>query len=139
MGFEWQLLWQAPAVKSSSDPFAFGNWDYGSSDIEWISSKELISAQPQSDVRPTVYKRFLWKGSGYEPAGNGLLLQSEDDFVWSKPFEWDGVKPLTWVISLSKGSVISAKGDQYLNGTAQLERTPSGFRVTRWLKKLSSN
>lgn len=132
-----QLLWQAPAVKSPSDPFAFGSWEYGSSNIEWIGPQELISALPQSDVRPTTFKRFRWTGSAYEPAGQGYLLESGDGFVWSKPFEWDGVRPLTWVVSLVDGSVLSVRGgDQYLNGTARLEPTAQGFRVVRWLKNL---
>lgn len=134
-----KLLWQAPVVKSSDEPFAFGSWEYGASNIEWVGPSELISAQPQSDVRPTTFKRFRWTGSAYEPAGNGFLLQSGDGFVWSKPFEWDGVKPLTWVTSLVEGTVLSVRGDQYLNGTAQLEPTAQGFRVVRWLKKLSSS
>ena len=94
-----KLLWQAPAVKSSDDPYAFGQWEYGSSTIEWVSSSELISAVPQSDVRPTTFKRFRWTGSAYQPAGNAYLLQqSADSFTWTKPFKWDALKPLTWVV-----------------------------------------
>jgi hypothetical protein len=78
-------------------------------------------------------------GSAYEAVGNGFLLQSGEGFVWTQPFEWDGVKPLTWVVSLRDGSVLSVRGgDLYLNGTARLEATAKGFRVVRWLKKLSS-
>lgn len=139
-----KLLWQAPVVKSPSDPFAFGGWEYGSSTIEWVDSKELISAKPQSDVRPTTYKRFRWTGTAYEPAGTGFLLQDgADAFRWTKPFEWDGLKPLTWVVSLVKerdGNVMAVKGgDQYLSGTAELKPTATGFQVTRWLKKLSAS
>lgn len=134
-----KLLWQAPTVKSSDQPFAFGSWAYGASNIEWVSSGELISALPVSDPRPTTFKRFRWTGSAYVAVGTGFLLQSGDEFVWTKPFEWDGVKPLTWVVSLLDGSVLSVRGgDQYMNGTARLEATAAGFRVVRWVKKLSS-
>ncbi|MBX3170356.1 MAG: hypothetical protein KF760_23320 [Candidatus Eremiobacteraeota bacterium] len=139
-----KLLWQAPTVQSSDAPFAFGNWEYGSSTIEWVSPSELISAKPQSDVRPTTFKRFRWTGSAYQPAGNGYLLQDGTGaFAWTQPFEWDGVKPLTWVVSLVKnreGNVMSVQGgDRYLGGTADLQPTPQGFKVSRWLKRLSSH
>lgn len=139
-----KLLWQAPTVQSSDQPFAFGQWPYGSSTLEWVSPQELISAKPQSDVRPTTFKRFRWTGSAYQPLGNAYLLQDgSDSFAWSKPFEWDGLKPLTWVVSLVKaheGNVMAVKGgDQYQGGTAELQPTGKGFRVTRWVKKLSSD
>lgn len=69
-----KLLWQAPTVQSSDQPFAFGQWPYGSSTLEWVSPQELISAKPQSDVRPTTFKRFRWTGSAYQPLGNAYLL-----------------------------------------------------------------
>ncbi|MBN9417400.1 MAG: hypothetical protein J0I12_18275 [Candidatus Eremiobacteraeota bacterium] len=140
-----KLLWQAPAVKTPQDAYAFGNWEYGSSTIEWVGGNDLISAKPQSDVRPTTYKRFRWTGTAYVPNGVGYLLSNDnsDTYTWTKPFEWDGMKPLNWIVSLAKGqqdsNVMAAHGDQYLSGSAELQPTATGFQVTRWLKKLTAN
>lgn len=139
-----KLLWQAPAVKTPQDAYAFGQWEYGSSTIEWVGNGELISAKPQSDVRPTTYKRFRWTGSAFQPNGVGYLLSDDsENYNWTKPFEWDGMKPLNWVVSLAKdrqdSNIMAAHGDQYMGGTAELQPTSAGFKVTRWIKKLTSN
>ena len=139
-----KLLWQAPAVQSSDAPFAFGNWEYGSSTIQWAGPKELISAQPVSDVRPTTFKRFRWTGSAYVPVANQFLLKdSEESFRWTRPFEWDGVKPLTWVVELTQtleGNLCAYKGGGITqSGKAQLQSTPAGMTITRWLEKMGSD
>lgn len=143
-GSDGKMLWRAPAAKTADDPFAFGQWEYGSSSLEWVGPQELISAMPQSDVRPTTFRRFSWTGSAYKPLANQYLLAtSEDSFTWSRPFEWDGVKPLTWVTSLSQdlaGEVLAYRsGGMTQSGSAQLQAGPGGMKVVRWLRALGND
>lgn len=139
-----KLLWQAPAVKSPEEAFAFGQWEFGSSTIQWVGPKELLSAGPQSDLRPTTFKRFRWTGSAYQPLPNQYLLEdSKDSFRWTKPFVWDGVKPLTWVVEISQtleGNVCAYKtGGITQSGSVQLQPTPDGMTITSWIQKMGSD
>ncbi len=139
-----KLLWQAPLAKSSDESFAFGMWEYGSSTIQWVGPQELISARPVSDVRPTTFKRFRWTGSAYQPLANQFLLKdSEESFRWTKPFDYDGLKQLTWVVDFTQtleGNVCACKtGGMTQSGRAQLKATPSGMTITRWNEKMGSN
>jgi hypothetical protein len=138
-----KVWWRAPVAKTPDDPFAFGQWEYGSSSLEWVGAQELISAKPQSDVRPTTFRRFSWTGSAYRPLANQYLLAtSEDSFNWSRPFQWDGVKPLTWVSSLNQqlaGEVLAYRsGGMTQTGSAQLQAAPTGMKVVRWLRALAN-
>jgi len=135
-----KLLWQGPQVMSQDDPFALA----ASSTLEWLGSGELISAQPQSEPGPTTFQRFHWDGTAFHPLGRAYLLQDSDDsFVWTRTFRWDGVKPLTWIVSLSsalQGRVIAFRGGgMSQSGEAQLQRVDNGMSITRWLTSLGND
>jgi hypothetical protein len=147
-----KLLWKAPQASQAQEPFAFGSWPYGNSDLEWLGDLEgdgvvdLISQRSISDLRPATYRRYRWTGKAFEVLPAKMLLESGADsgnFTWSNPFEWDGQKPLTWVMSLSGSpklvaTIYSAQsGGSGRQGQAQMIGSAAGMKVSNWLKKMA--
>jgi hypothetical protein len=148
-----KLVWQAPQAKKSTDSFAFGSWPYGLSDLEFLghlggdAKVELLSPRSQSDARPPTYRRYRWAGNAFQAMPNKMLLESpagSGAFTWTDPIEWDGQKPLTWVMKISGDSAkprasiyASQEGGQALVGEANVAFDAKGLRVTSWVKKLS--
>lgn len=147
-----QVLWAAPTATAVEQPYAFGNWSYGSSGLEWLGDidgdgkADLLSPAPVSDVRPTTYRRFRWTGKLFQALSPKMLLApmgASGNFAWRDPIEWDGVQPLTWVMSLSGGpSRVVADVMSYRNdgsiwvGKALGKGNGLGLQVTSWLRPL---
>jgi hypothetical protein len=148
-------LWQGPKVKDQRGAFAFGSWPFGASTIDWIGDLDgdkqvdLISALPQSDVRPPTYNRYKWDGKQFLSQGPMMLLESptgSQNFQWTKAYQWDGEKPLTWVMAISGSptspviDVTSYRGAcKYASGQASIQCDSKGVTVKKWLKKMSSS
>jgi hypothetical protein len=146
-------LWQAPKVKDQRGDFAFGSWPFGASTIDWIGDLDgdkqvdLISAQPQSDVRPPTYNRYQWDGKKFQALPAMMLLESpagSQTFHWTKASQWDGETPLTWVMSMSGSpknpiiDVTSYRGaGKYASGQATIRADAKGVTVKKWLKRLT--
>lgn len=147
-------LWQAPIVKDQRSAFAFGSWPFGASTIDWVGDLDndqqidLISAQPQSDVRPPTYNRYRWDGKQFQALPAMMLLESPEgsgSFLWTKASQWGGgEKPLTWIMSIS-GSPSNAVagitsyrgGGNYADGQASLRGDVKGVAVKKWIKKVA--
>lgn len=148
-------LWQAPKTQDYRGPFAFGSWPFGGSTIDWIGDLDgdkqvdLLSALPQSDVRPPTYNRYKWDGKQFQSLGAMMLLESptgSQNFKWTKVNKWDGEKPLTWVMAISGPpnspvfDVTSYRGaGKYASGQASMQANSKGVSVKKWLKKMSSS
>ena len=145
-----KVLWAAPAAAHADEPFAFGSWPYGGSDLEWVGDidgdgrVELLSPLPVSDLRPPTYRLFRWSGTAFVPAGVKMLLQEgENLFVWREPIEWDGMEPITWVSKVEgePGAVTVEvtsfiEGGEVLGGQALVQGTKDGMKVRRWVREL---
>lgn len=149
-----QTLWAAPEAKSVTHPFAFGVWPFGASGLEWLGDIdgdgkiELLSPAPQSDVRPTTYRRYRWTGSSFQALEPRMLLEAppgSGSFHWSAPVEWDGASALTWVSSLS-GSTASITAEvtswsqqgTLAGGRATMAPRSQGLQVSHWQQPLKS-
>lgn len=148
-----KLIWQAPKAKNEQDPFSFGSFPYGESNLEWLGDIdgdghiELVSPTPQSDVRPPTYRRFRWKNNEFVAMGPKMLLENPIDsgtFTWRDPIEWDGVSAITWIASLSGtpkeiiASVTAIKQDGSIwLGTAKMAGNGLGVKAVSWTKKLA--
>lgn len=146
-------LWKAPKAKKSSDPFSFGRFPFGSSNLEWIGDIdgdghiELLSPEPVSDLRPPTYRRYRWKDHQFIPLGPKMLLEvpgGSGTFLWRDPIEWDGVSALTWITSISGtakqaiAEVVSYRHDGSVwGGTAAMSGDGLGLRVTSWKHPLA--
>lgn len=148
-----QVIWEAPKADASGNPFAFGEWPYGSAGLDWLGDLdgdgqvELISRGAVSDVRPPTYRRYHWTGQGFKALTPKMLLASPEGsgrFLWRDPIDWDGSPPLTWVASLS-GSPAQIVAEvmaypspgKYAMGTAVTRGDGLGLTVTSWTKKLA--
>jgi hypothetical protein len=147
-----KVIWEAPKATDADDTFAFGEWPYGVTNLEWIgdidgdSKVELLARAPVSDVRPPTFKRFRWNGKAFEPMASKILLEDKPGsgrFLWRDPFEWDGVQPLTWISSLSgapgkkTAEVVSYRQEGAMwGGTAEMSGNGLGLTVKSWTTKL---
>lgn len=147
-----RLLWEAPKARDASDPFAFGSWPWGVTNLEWLGDidgdkkVELVARAPVSDVRPPTFLRYRWKGNAFVALSPKQLLEGKPGsgkFLWRDPVDWDGVRPLTWVSSLSGApaqivaEVVSYRqGGNLWGGSAQMSGNGLGLTVKRWAKKL---
>jgi hypothetical protein len=147
-----KLLWQAPSAASPEQPFAFGAWPYGTSNLEWIGDAdgdgkvELLSPAPVSDLRPPTYRRYRWNGKAFQALSPKMLLEAppgSGTFAWRDPIEWDGVTALTWAGTLSGApSELLAEITSYhadgavWGGKARMKGNGLGLTVTTWLQRL---
>ena len=149
-----KLIWQGPKVQNVGQPFAFGSWPYGVTNIEWLGDIdgdkkiELLSPRPISDVSPKTYQRYRWNGKAFASLGPKMLLESpigSGRFLWKDPVEWDGVSPLSWVITLSgdpKQTVAEimshGSGGEFKTGQAVMKGDGLGLSVISWKRPLSA-
>ncbi|WP_296824179.1 SH3 domain-containing protein [Sulfurovum sp.] len=145
------LLWKGPKEKDESNPYVFSYLDTGLSlpvllaDIDNDGYMELLALEPQSDVRPTYYRKLRWRGTYFEPLlSNALILSSTDSnrFVWkttSKSYA-------TWISKLApyRDSLVKADVTQYNKdesvrmGVALIKFDREGAIVSRWIKPITS-
>lgn len=144
-----KTIWEAPKVDDAEQPFAFGMWAYGVSGLEWVGDidsdgkVELITKAPVSDLRPPTYHRYRWTGKAFEPMSSKMLLADSGakpaKLLWRDPFEWDGVKPVLWVSSLSGSpsqiiaEITDYRGDNAIwGGAAVATGNGLGLTVSSW-------
>lgn len=146
-----KLLWQGPKAQPRS-PFAaaqpvFGSWPYGNSGISLVTdldgdgSIELLSDQPVSDVRPVSWRVFRWTGKAFAYVHTRRLLEKKPgsgQFIW-QPAQQEGN---TWIAAIqAQGQELRAEiwvnqpNGEVWTGQAAVVKRPSGFQVSRWLKK----
>ena len=148
-----KLLWKGPQASTAGEAFAFGSWPYGVSDLEWLGDVDgdgqvdLLSPAAISDVRPTTYRRYRWTGSAFEAMPKKMLLEKapgSGQFVWTDPINWDGQKPLTWVMSLAGSPDLIAtvyswrRGGEGWIGKAKMVGSPTALKVSQWLNPLKA-
>lgn len=151
-----QVLWQGPKTNQNypqaqgDETLFFGAWPHGVCGLEAVGDLdgdgkvELISTQPQSDVRPTTFRIFRWNGKAFAYVEPRQLFETplgSGNFVWSKPTRWNGSTAVSWVSSFdfkAKGWVvdITTSGGGLKMGKAKLVPTRSGFQVQSWVEKL---
>jgi hypothetical protein len=131
-------LWQSLPAKVGV--WAFGGWDWGISDLQWVGdidgdgAVEALAAEPVSDVSPVPFRIFRWSGRAFHHLKTASLLQAGPDrFVWSN--ERVGT---TWIGAFKQGGLgvvwsMTGSGEVKLR-EARLQGEPQGFRVVKWLK-----
>ncbi len=151
-GADGQVLWAAPAAKTTDEEFAFGFWPYGAAGLEWLGDidddgkVELISRFPVSDVRPPTFRRYRWNGKAFEVLNPKMILEDPTrpgTFLWREPAQWDGVQPLTWVTALSGGpeqiiaDIISYRPDGGVwMGQAEMRGSVQALEIREWRQSL---
>lgn len=144
-----KLLWQGPVLDirkgyQDKQPM-FGAWPFGVSEVSLVADLdedgivELLAPAPQSDVRPTVWRLFAWKGNRFVHIVSGYLSEeTEGEFNWSQH------PGKSWVsgIQIKNGQVIAEvtqdqKKDGMFAGEALMVVTDDGLSVRRWLTSLS--
>ena len=106
---------------------------------------ELLAPEPQSDVRPTYYRKLRWRGTYFEPLlSNALMLSSADmnRFVWKVTQKSHG----TWISKLApygdglvKADVTQYNKDESVRmGVALIKFDRRGAVVSRWIKPIAS-
>jgi len=145
------LLWKGPKEKDESNPYIFSYLDTGFSlpvlleDIDNDGNMELLAPEPQSDVRPTYYRKLRWSGTYFEPLLSSALMLSSTDlnrFIWKVTQKSDG----TWISKLAPYRSGLAKADvtQYNKdgsvrmGVALIKLDREGAVVHRWIKPIPS-
>ena len=131
-------IWQSRPAKEGL--WAFGGWDWGMSDLQWVGdidgdgTIEAVVPDPVSDVSPVRFRVFRWRDQAFHHVRTAALFPtSKDEFGWS-----DKAQGKTWVGAFKKGPVgvvwtTTPEGEVSLK-EARLEGTPRGFRVLQWLK-----
>jgi len=147
-----KLIWESPKVKDIDNPLVFGNWDFGYSlpelvtDIDGDGAVELVAPAPQSDVSPTCFRVFRWKGDRFVPVRVGILLESprgSGSFPWSQSEDYQG----RWISSFKKANpdgtlrvaVFEYDGETATGeGEALVTRTPKGYQFRKWVVPMKS-
>ncbi len=145
------LLWTGPKEKDDENPLIFFSLDSGVSmpqlliDVDRDGYIELLAPEPQSDVRPTYYRKLRWRENYFEPLlSNALMRQSagSDRFVWRTTQKTYG----TWISKLApygnglvKANVMEYKKDESVKtGVALIRFNRKGAVVHRWIKAIPS-
>jgi len=145
------LLWAGPKEKDESNPYIFSYLDTGFSlpvllaDIDNDGYMELLAPEPQSDVRPTYYRKLRWRGTYFEPLLSSALMLSSTDpnrFIWKVIQKSHG----TWISKLAPYRAGLAKADvtQYNKdesvrmGVALIKFYREGAVVSSWIKPIAS-
>jgi len=138
-GSDGRQRWQSLPAKVGV--WAFGGWDWGISDLQWVGdiegdgAVEALAAEPVSDVSPVPFRLFRWNGRAFQHVRTAALLPAGPDrFQWSQKSSGT-----TWIGAFKKGGVgvvwsMNRSGEVQLK-EAQLQGTPDGFRVIKWLKR----
>lgn len=133
-----RAVWQSMPAKVGV--WAFGGWDWGISDLQWVAdvdgdgAVEAIVPEPVSDVSPVSFRVFRWDGQGFRHLKTATLLRvGPNDFAWSGQNRGD-----CWIGQFKpKGlGVIWTYRDGRANlQEAVLRGNSRGFRVVKWLKR----
>ncbi len=133
-----QRVWQSMPAKVGV--WAFGGWDWGISDLQWVGdidgdgAIEAVAPDPVSDVSPVSFRVFRWNGKAFQHVRTSALLsRSQEEFGWSN--QTQGKR---WIGAFKKGAVgviwtTTPSGEVSLK-EARLQGSPQGFRVLQWLK-----
>jgi hypothetical protein len=132
-----QKVWQSMPAKVGV--WAFGGWDWGISDLQWVGdidgdgAVEAVSPDPVSDVSPVRFRVYRWSGKAFHHVRTAALLPTPDgEYRWS-----DRTDGTSWIGSFKKGGVgvvwtTSSSGEPRLRD-ARLQGRSTGFRVLKWL------
>lgn len=152
MDAKGKMLFEGPEVKDDSTFPAFCTGDFGISrmdvagDIDGDGSIELVSPALQSDVRPVTHRVLRWKGSRFVPVraktlletsrGSRVLAWSDSTGTWPSKRCW--VQRLTAVTKPGEvtAELWRANGKTEI-GKAVLSSRAGGYRVMKWLTKLT--
>ena len=96
-------LWQSLPAKVGL--WAFGGWDWGISDLQWVGdidgdgAVEALASEPVSDVSPVPFRIFRWNGRAFQHLRTAALLsKGTDRFEWSQKSSGT-----TWIGAFKKG------------------------------------
>lgn len=145
------LLWEGPKEKAEANPYVFSSLDTGVSmpelliDFDHDGNIEMLAPEPQSDVRPTYFRKLRWRETYFEPLlSNALMRQSpgSDRFIWKTTQASYG----TWISKLApygkgmiKADVTEYNKDQSAKtGVALIRFDREGASVEQWLEPLVS-
>jgi len=146
------LLWKGPKETKDNNPYVFSSLQYGESlpqllfDIDGDGYTELLAPEPQSDVRPTFYRKLRWTGKTFKyfPSRSLIMKSPGSDY-----FTWEGGQQ-SYGIWVSKFRGVDNKGlvkadivyynrnGVWKGGVALLKFTSGGAVVHRWIKPLSA-
>lgn len=142
-------IWRSPkADPRKGGPWAFGRWEYGTSDIQIAGDIdqdghcEVVSPAPITDVRPTPFRVYRWNGKGLTYVRQACLIEtSEGVFGWrenardSKSYvsnflqvDGDWVRVKVWRPRTSDGELRS--------GIAVLKPQDDHYTLVRWIEKI---
>ena len=151
-----EMIWETPKIKDYANKRAFGNYNFGDTDIQLLCDldkdgrMDLIGAMPRSDMRPILYRVWTWTGGCFEPKFTGYLYEVASDngehsnvYKWSHKL-WNGSSSLRWIDHLSQNGseivadIIDVESGKLepLTGKAQVQIYHSGFLVSDWLKHI---
>lgn len=133
-----QKIWQSTPAKVGV--WAFGGWDWGISELQWVGdidgdgAVEAISPAPISDVSPVQFRVYRWSGKAFHHLRTASLLPtSSREFGWSQKSQSS-----TWIGAFKKGKIgviwTSGPGGEVQLKEARLAPSSQGFRVLEWLK-----
>lgn len=133
-----QKIWQSMPAKVGV--WAFGGWDWGISDLQWVGdidgdgAVEAISPSPVSDVSPDQFRVYRWSGKAFHHVRTATLLPSSPgEFGWFQKSESS-----TWIGAFKKGKIgviwTTGQGGEVELKEARLAPSTQGFRVLEWLK-----
>lgn len=156
-GESYKTIWEGPKIDKEKlydeQKFRFIFGQGGMEEIELFGevygdkTARLISPSQKSDVSPSLYRVYAWKGDKFEFEKSGYLFDSPDGpgvFKWSDNRDGKGL----WVLYFEKMTgtgAVEARICRYdekeggASGKALLKYNGNGFSVVEWIEKLKNN
>lgn len=145
------VLWKGPEEAKTSNRLVFGSWDYGScipeviGDIDGDGKIELVSPEPQSDVRPTTFRVLRWESRKFSYCFSKCLLEKPENsgsYPWQTSDEYMG----RWISRFKKlygvgtmeAEVLEFREGSNKMGTAVVTAVSGGFQVMKWKEPLKA-